>query len=113
MHELSVAMSIVDIVHEEVSKTGATSVKEIELQIGQLAGIEFQALDFAWDQAIRGTELEKATRKIDYVKGLAFCPDCGKEFEIANLFDPCPTCNNFFYHLLRGKELKVKSIIVE
>jgi len=112
MHELSVAMSIVDIAREEVHKAGAKEVKEIALQIGDLAGIEFEALDFAWDLAVKGTVLEKAIRKIDHVRGLAYCPECDSEFELVNRLDPCPYCNNYLYHLIGGKELKIKSLIV-
>jgi len=112
MHELSIAMSIVDIAEEEVKKNNATKVIEIELEIGKLSGIEPYALDFAWDQAILKTVLENAERKTLYVEARAKCLDCGHEFEIDNFYDECPECRSFMKELKSGKELRVKSLTV-
>ena len=93
MHELSIVQSIVDIASEEVKKHNAVAVELIELQIGKLSGIEPEALDFAWEVAVKGTVLEKAERKINYVQGLAICLDCGLEFIIDEPYDNCPVAN--------------------
>ena len=55
MHELSIVLSIVDQVQEEVFKLDAKTVKRIELEIGNLAGIEWQNFDFAWQPATHAT----------------------------------------------------------
>ena len=47
MHELSIAQNIVEISEDQVKKHKATGVDKIILQIGELAGIELDALDFA------------------------------------------------------------------
>ncbi len=112
MHELSIVLSIVDIAKTEVQKAKAQTVESIELEIGDLAGIEFSALDFAWDVAVRNTVLEKAARKIRRVEGRARCSDCGLEFSMRHLFDACPACGQYFNTILQGQELKVKSLIV-
>lgn len=112
MHELSIALSIVDIAEQEVKKNGASKVLEIELEIGRLSGVEPYALDFAWEQAIMNTVLEKARRKTSYIEGTARCQDCGIVFEIDNLFDGCPSCGSFLKELKCGKELRVKSLTV-
>ena len=112
MHELSIALSIVDIAEQEVKKNNATEVIEIELEIGKLSGIEPYALDFAWDQAILKTVLEKAERKTKYIEAKAECQDCGHNFEIDNIFDECPSCNSYMKELVTGRELRVKSLTV-
>ena len=48
MHELSIAMGIVRIAENEIAKVNAQKVEQIELEIGTLAGIEIDALDFVW-----------------------------------------------------------------
>ena len=53
-------MSIIQIAEKESAKNNATGVDEIELEIGDLSGIEMPAFDFAWQQAIRSTLLENA-----------------------------------------------------
>jgi len=112
MHELSIALSIIDIAEQEVKKNDAKEVVEIELEIGKMSGIEPYALDFAWDQAIINTVLEKADRKTQYIEGRAKCQDCGNEFNIENIFDECPSCKSYIKELKSGKELRVKSLTV-
>ena len=70
------------------------------------------ALDFAWDQAIINTVLEKAERKTKYIDARAICQDCGNEFDIDNLYDECPTCSSYMKELKCGRELRVKSLTV-
>jgi len=112
MHELSIALSIVDIAEKEVKKNNASEVIEIELEIGKLSGVEPYALDFAWDQAILKTVLEKAKRKTLYIEAKAECQDCGHQFEIDNLYDECPVCKSYMKELISGRELRVKSLTV-
>lgn len=112
MHELSIAMSIVDIAEQEVKKNNASKVIEIELEIGKLSGIEPYALDFAWEQAILKTVLENAERKTRYIAAMAKCQDCGHVFEIDNFYDECPSCQSYMKELKSGKELRVKTLTV-
>ncbi len=112
MHELSIVLSILDIVEEKVREHQACAVESIELEIGQLAGIEWEAMDFAWDAAVRGTVLENSSREIRKVEGRARCQECGEVFPCPVLFSPCPTCGSVFSDLLQGKELRIKSIVL-
>lgn len=112
MHELSIVLSIVNSVEAEVKKLGGKAVKRIELDIGNLAGIEYDSFDFAWPPATKNTMLEHAERKINHIPGIAICMECGKEFEKEKAFDACPTCGNYLHSLKSGKEMKIKSILI-
>lgn len=112
MHELSIVMSIVDIAEEQVRKAGARKVDRIDLDIGTLAGVEMDALEFAWSEGVKNTVLAGARRNIHRIKAKARCGDCGREYEIEQLFDPCPFCGEFLNELIQGKELRVKSLTV-
>lgn len=112
MHELSVVMGIVKIAEQEALKGGAIKIERIELEIGNLAGIDFQALDFVWDSAVQGTMLERAEREIIQIEGKATCSDCDHEFEIEKYYDPCPNCNSFLKIIQQGKELRIKALEV-
>jgi len=113
MHELSIVMSIVDQVHEEVVKNNATEVKRIELDIGNLAGIEWDSFNFAWEPAIKNTVLHNAERVVNQIKAIAKCVECSHEFEKQEPYDACPKCGNYLHHLKSGKELKIKSLLIE
>jgi hydrogenase nickel incorporation protein HypA/HybF len=113
MHELSIAMNIVEIAEENARKEGAKVVTEIELEIGTLSGVVLEALEFAMDSAIKGTMLENAKVVIMTVNGRAKCAECGNVFETDTPFEPCPGCGNPFSDIIQGKELTVKKLKVE
>ncbi len=110
MHELSIAYSIVEIAGEEARKAEAISVSGIELDIGLLAGVEFDAFDFAWPEAIKNTVLENADRKINKIPGKAKCGRCGHVFDMQDYFELCPQCGAYENEVISGKELKIRSI---
>ena len=112
MHELSIAVGIVDLAEKEAAKAGAKMITVIELEVGSVSGIMMDALNFAWPVATKGTILENTERIIHHVTGKAKCTQCGEVFEIDNLYDPCPKCNNYFKDIIQGKELRIKSLTV-
>jgi hydrogenase nickel incorporation protein HypA/HybF len=113
MHELSIALSIIDIAKDEAQKAKATLVKEVEIDVGSLAGIEFESLEFSFSAVTKNTELENTTFLINRIIARSECRDCHIYFEAGHLFEPCPNCKGFNTILLQGKELKVKSILIE
>ena len=112
MHELSIAMGIVDIAEKETAKVKATKVDLIELEIGTLAGIEIDSLDFVWSSAVKNTVLENAIKKINIIHGEAKCSDCDTIFKLDNIYDACPNCKSYVKGVTKGKELLVKSLEV-
>ena len=112
MHELSIAMGIVKIAEDETRKAEASRVEVIELEIGTLAGIEFEALDFVWPAAVKDTVLEAAERRIEIIPGKARCMDCDTPFDVNYLYDTCPCCHSNLKAIVQGKELRVKALEV-
>ncbi len=112
MHELSIALGIVDIAEKETKKAKKHKVDLIELEIGTLAGIEFDSLDFVWSSAVKNTVLESAVKKVNIIQGEAKCGDCNTIFKLNNIYDSCPNCNSFLKDIIKGKELLVKSLEV-
>ena len=113
MHELSIALNIVDICTEEARKTGAGKVSRVEVEIGSMAGVEYEALNFSWDVAVNNTIVEGAPLVIHKVQASGRCNNCGHEFPIEDFMTPCPSCGEFLFEVVKGKELLVKSISVE
>lgn len=107
MHELSIALGIVDIAENETKKAKKNRVKVIELEIGTLAGIDFDSLDFIWLSAVKNTILEGAERKINIIEGLAKCGDCNHVFPLKEIYESCPKCHSYLKSIINGKELRV------
>lgn len=110
MHEMSIVMGIIKIAENEATKAGIEKFKAIDLEIGTLAGIEFEALDFAWKVAVEETVLEKAEKRIHKIQAEAICGDCDHLFKIKHIHDSCPKCGSFLKNVIKGKELRVKSL---
>lgn len=113
MHEFSIVLSIIEIAENEAKKAKSEVVTELVLDVGTMAGIEFHALDFAMESAIKNTMLENAKIVVNKIQARSKCINCSEEFDIQSSFDPCPKCSGFYHNILSGKELKVKSLVVE
>jgi hydrogenase nickel incorporation protein HypA/HybF len=106
-------MDIVDIATSSARKEEATVVKEIEIEIGQLSGVVMEALEFSLEAAVKETILENARRNLIIVAGKARCTQCLTEYDTDTLFKPCPKCQSCAPDLIQGRELRVKSLIIE
>jgi hydrogenase nickel incorporation protein HypA/HybF len=113
MHEFSIAINIIEIAEAEAKKANCTKVSKLVLDVGTMSGIEFHALDFALESAVKNTMLENAELIINKIQARAKCSDCQNEFEIDSAFDPCPGCGGFYHQILSGKEMRVKSLVAD
>jgi hydrogenase nickel incorporation protein HypA/HybF len=112
MHELSIIASIVEIAEQHARQAGSVNVESIELEIGELAGVEWGALEFAWEAGTSNTVLENAKMQLTKVPGMARCLECYEEYPIEAFFDPCPSCGSFMNEILSGRELRVKALTI-
>jgi len=69
MHELSIAVSIVEVAEEEAARNNATRVQSVRLRLGSLAGVAKEALRFSYGIACEGTSLEGSQLLIDDTQG--------------------------------------------
>ncbi len=113
MHEFSVAQNIVEIVTESFVNSGAKKIISVEIDVGILSGVVIDALQFAMDAAKNESPLEKANIIFNDIPAKATCRDCKKEFELIDFLSNCTYCNSINSDIIKGKELKVKSIEVE
>jgi hydrogenase nickel incorporation protein HypA/HybF len=61
MHELSIAMNIVEIAEETLAQHGGERVRSVHLQVGPLCGVAKEALLFSFGLACEGTAAEGAS----------------------------------------------------
>ena len=113
MHEMTIAMNIVDIICKQANDENAHKINSVDLEIGELSGIMIESLEFCFEAACKNTLADGAGLNINTIKAEAFCKSCNKNFAIESDFSPCPTCDNFNYELLKGKELLIKSFNID
>lgn len=113
MHELSIAQSIVQLAEQQAKSHNAQEIEELELEIGVLAGVELQSLEFALKSSVKGTMLEHAHIVRRDIAGEGICGDCEFIFPVKTLFTTCPQCGSFCVKIIKGKELRIKSLVVK
>ena len=106
-------MSIIEIAEAEAKKSDANSIKELVLDVGTMSGIEFFALDTALEMAVKNTMLDKTKLTVNKIQAKAKCTECKHEFDISQVYDPCPKCKSLYHEILSGKELQIKSLVVD
>jgi hydrogenase nickel incorporation protein HypA/HybF len=114
MHELSIAMSIVDLAEEEIEKRGATHVNAVHLKLGLLSGVVKDALLSSYGLACEGTPLEGSRLMIEEVPIVAYCEKCDapRPVNSAEWF-VCPECRAPISRVLQGKELQVVGLEIQ
>lgn len=114
VHELSLVVSILEIIEEYAVKDGFSGVTALRLSCGKLSGVVPQALSFAFTVQSRGTRAEGATIEIETLPAAIYCLSCGKEVEIDRFEAQCPRCGGCDVWLVRGtEELKLIELDVD
>ena len=113
MHEMSLAVNIVDLAVEAALREGGSRVSEIEIEIGNMAGVMIDSLDFCLEAAARSTIVEGAEFKFIPVNAFGECPSCQKKFETDSYFASCPDCGATGVPVTGGQDLRINSLVIE
>lgn len=84
MHETVIAQQIAQAVLAEMDRRGASACKSIDLELGQLEGLDAKELQAAFDLETAGGPLDGAVLAVTTVPATAVCPSCkaAKPFEL-------------------------------
>ncbi|MGE0442760.1 MAG: hydrogenase maturation nickel metallochaperone HypA [Gemmatimonadales bacterium] len=114
MHELSLALGIVDAVSAAARRAGAVRVLRIKVRIGVLSGVVADALRFGFDVASRGTVVAEAALDLEVVPVSIWCPACAAEVRpVTELRLQCPDCGLPSGEIRRGRELEVAEMEID
>ena len=114
MHELSIALSMVEMAAEEAASRGAAQVSAIYLKLGPLSGVVKEALQFSYSLACEGTPLEGSRLVIDEVPVVVFCDECQADRELTSVQHfCCSVCHAPTSRIVQGKELEVVALEIE
>src|SRR6202789_1186779 len=79
MHELSIAISMIEQVIEESESRGGLDVEVVHLRLGVFSGVDKEALLFSYALACKGTRLEGSPLVVETVPLVIYCPSCKRE----------------------------------
>ena len=113
MHELGIATSILDCVQKESLRHRGVRITKVGVKIGELAGVDVDALQFGFECIIKETEWEGLLLEVEAIQRVQRCPKCQHEFRMAD-FDPqCPKCGEFATQCISGEELDIAYMEVD
>ena len=113
MHELSIALSIVEIASEEAERHDAARVEAVHVKIGALAGVVKDALLFSWDLACADTPLAGSRLLVEEIPIKVWCAACHAERTLDIEIDfRCPSCGGSS-ELRTGRELELSAIEIQ
>ena len=113
MHELGIATSILETVQKEAWRHPGARITKVGVKIGELAGVDVDALKFGFECIVKETEWERLVLDVEWIPRIQHCPKCGNEFRMAE-FDPgCPKCGEFATKCISGEELDIAYMEVD
>ncbi len=111
MHELSIALSIVEMATEESTRREGAKVDAVYLKLGRLSGVVKEALLFSWEIACQGTTLEGSRLEITEIPVVVHCQICKINRTLAEINNfSCPVCSAPTPEVLQGRELEVTAL---
>jgi hydrogenase nickel incorporation protein HypA/HybF len=114
MHELSIAMSIVEMAEEEAERHGQGKVQAVYLRLGLMAGVVKEALLSSYEMACESTPLEGSRLLIEEIPVEVFCPKCEAARPVSSVqMFCCSECGTPTPTVLRGKELEVVALEIQ
>jgi len=114
MHELSIAMSIVELAQEESERRGGARITAVHLKLGALAGVVKEALLSSYEMAREDTRLQGSQLIIEEIPVVVFCPSCRAERTLHSIqFFRCAECGTPTSEVVHGKELEVVALEIE
>lgn len=113
MHEMSLAEGVLQLIEDSAKTQNFSSVRTVWLEIGQLAGVEAEAMKFCFDAVVRDSIAQDAQLVIIETPGQAWCLHCAEVVHVQALYDACPKCGSHQVQVTGGNEMRVKELEVE
>ena len=113
MHELGIAEAVLDAIRTDAARHADVRVRKARVRIGELAGVDADALRFCFGAIIRETEFELLALEIEHCPRRQHCSDCRREFVVKDYDLRCPQCGSERGECIGGDELELAYLEVE
>jgi len=113
MHELGIASAVLEAVRQEAQKRAGARVTKIGLRLGDMAGVDRDALSFSFEVLVKDTEFEQLTLEIQSCPLAYRCRACSATFNVSDYLTFCPHCGTSDTECVSGTELEVAYMEIE
>ncbi len=105
MHELSIAMSLLEIIERTARANGMSRVTKVLVKAGELTSVEPESLSFCFNEIKKESIAASAELLVEVVPLQGCCPVCGSDFDIKDSKLFCSMCGNRDIRIIAGEEL--------
>ncbi|MBU3946691.1 MAG: hydrogenase maturation nickel metallochaperone HypA [Proteobacteria bacterium] len=113
MHEMGIALNILDIVKQEMDSYGAEKLISICLVVGEFTAIAHHSLTFCLEIITKDTPFEGVRLEIEQIPLIGRCINCKNEFAIEGNRFICTKCSSKAIETISGRELFIKEIEID
>jgi hydrogenase nickel incorporation protein HypA/HybF len=113
MHEMSLAEGVLQLIEDAAREQAFSRVTAVWLEIGELAGVEVEAMKFCFDAVTRDSIAAGARLEIIATPGSGWCMECAVTVPLGEVFGACPRCGRHRVQVTGGTEMRVKELEVE
>lgn len=111
MHELTVALGIIDGIREYAVRDGFERVHAVHVRVGVMSGITPDVLRLTWELASAGTVAADSTLEIERVPLAIFCEYCEAErAPRPGTGFLCPDCGTPSAKIVHGREMQLVAL---
>jgi hydrogenase nickel incorporation protein HypA/HybF len=110
MHEMSLAVALLERVLSEADRGGLRSVRQVSVELGSLQAVEPDLLVEAFRAAALNSAAEGASLDLKLSGAEALCQACGQRFQPNYRDYVCPGCGQADVKILRGRDLFLLSL---
>ena len=114
MHELGLINYVVKQVTKVAEENNVNKIASVTLEFGEVSGIVSSYLYNYWDWYTKKFPLFDGTKlKCEEIPAVTWCDDCKITYSTVQYGKTCPHCGSGNTWLLRGNEMRIKSIEVD
>lgn len=110
MHEMSIAIALVEQLEALASEHGIDRIESATVRAGILRQIVPEALDAAFAVAAQGTRADGAQLTVEVAPAVALCRCCARRFRPQLDCFLCPACGQADVELLEGNHIVLASV---
>ena len=109
---MSLAEGVLQLIEDAAREQEFAKVTTVWLEIGQLSGVEVEAMKFCFDAVTRDSIADGASLEIIALPGAGWCMECSLTVSMAEVFGECPHCGGHRLQVTGGTEMRVKELEV-
>ena len=113
MHELGIATTILEVVRTEAQQTPGSRLVAVGLKLGELSGVDPDALSFCFETLVKESELVPIELVIERTRRRHRCPSCERAFDVVDYEVACPDCGEPKTEMIGGDEMEIVYIEVD